>query len=260
MTGPGGSGLSGRVAVVTGGHDGVGYYIAEALLGEGMRVALLARRKEVLQQAAGKLAGDVLPVVCDIRDPDAVRAAFARVDEGLGRVSVLVNNAAVVSIYRIADASDEELEATVQTNLLGVMYCIREAAARMRTAGLGDIVNITSEAVLRPFPYLLGYSATKAAVETLSRGLKRELAPLGIRVGVLRSGRVAVPDRQPGARWDPERTEAFFKEAYAGGFIEHEGDGIDPRTTAQSVVHMLRLPRNSSIDVLELRDGGETRQ
>ena len=124
MTGSEGSALSGRVAVVTGGHDGVGYYIAEALLGEGMRVALLARRREVLQQAARKLAGDVLPVVCDIRDPDSVRAAFASVDEGLGGVSVLVNNAAIISIYRIAEASDEELHATVQTNLLGVMYCI----------------------------------------------------------------------------------------------------------------------------------------
>ena len=179
---PGASELSGRIAVVTGGHDGVGYYIAEALLGEGMRVALLARREEVLQQAARKLGGEVLPVVCDIRDPENVRAAFRSVDAGLGSVGVLVNNAAIVSIYRIADASDEELQATVETNLLGVTYCIREAAARMRGAGVGDIVNITSEAVLRPFPYLLGYSSTKAAVETMSRGLKRELAPLGIRV------------------------------------------------------------------------------
>ena len=255
MSRPEGSGLSGRVAVVTGGHDGVGRYIAEALLGEGMRVALLARREEVLWQTARELGGEVLPVVCDIRDPDSVRAAFKSVDAGLGSVSALVNNAAIIAIYRIAEASDDELRATVETNLLGVMYCIREAAARMRTAGSGDIVNISSEAVLRPFPYLLGYSSSKAAVETMSRGLKRELAPWGIRVGVLRSGRVSVPDRQPGSRWDPERAEAFFQEAYAGGFIEHEGDGIDPQTTAQSVVHMLRLPRNASIDVLELRDG-----
>ncbi len=260
MMEPGASELSGRTAVVTGGHDGVGYYIAEALLGEGMRVALLARREHVLQTAARELGGEVLPVVCDIRDPDSVRSAFRSVDEGLGSVSVLVNNAAIIAIFRIAEASDEELHATVETNLLGVMYCIREAAARMRTAGMGDIVNITSEAVLRPFPYLLGYSSTKAAVETMSRGLKRELAPLGIRVGVLRSGRVAVPDRQPGSRWDTERTEAFFKEAYAGGFIEHEGDGIDPRTTARSVVHMLQSPRNASIDVLELRDGGTIKE
>ena len=259
MVGSGEPALSGRIAAVTGGHDGVGYYIAEALLAEGMRVVLLARRKDVLQQAARNLGKDVLPVVCDIRDPDSVRAAFRSIDEGLGSVSVLVNNAAIIAIYRIAEASDEELHATVETNLLGVMYCIREAVARMRSAGVGDIVNITSEAVLRPFPYLLGYSSTKAAVETMSRGLKRELASLGIRVGVLRSGRVAVPDRQPGSRWDPERTEAFFKEAYAGGFIEHEGDGIDPRTTARSVVHMLRSPRNANIDVLELRDGGTNR-
>ena len=181
MSGPDRSGLSGRVAVVTGGHDGVGYYIAEALLGEGLRVALLARRKDVLRQAARKLGGEVLPVVCDIRDPSSVRTAFKNFDGGLGSVSVLVNNAATIAIYRIADASDEELRATVETNLLGVMYCIREAVAQMRRAGLGDIVNISSEAVLRPFPYLLGYSSTKAAVETMSRGLKRELAPLGRR-------------------------------------------------------------------------------
>ena len=255
MADPGVTELRGRVAVVTGGHSGVGFYISEALLAEGMRVAILGRRADVLEQAAADLGGDVLAISCDIRDPDSVRGAFARVDEGLGPVGALVNNAAVISIYRVADATDEELHETIETNLLGVLYCIREAAVRMRAAGTGHIISITSEAVLRPFPYLTGYSATKAAVESLSRGLKRELYAEGIRIGVLRSGRVSVPGRQGGSRWDPERAQAFFEEAYSGGFIEYEGDGIAPRATARSVVHMLKQPDNASIDVLELRDG-----
>ena len=118
MADPGVTELRGRVAVVTGGHSGVGFYISEALLAEGMRVAILGRRADVLEQAAADLGGDVLAISCDIRDPDSVRGAFARVDEGLGPVGALVNNAAVISIYRVADATDEELHETIETNLL----------------------------------------------------------------------------------------------------------------------------------------------
>jgi meso-butanediol dehydrogenase / (S,S)-butanediol dehydrogenase / diacetyl reductase len=244
--------LTGRRAVVTGGHAGIGYYITEALLAEGMQVAILGRRRDRLDAAARNLGGAAVPVVCDISDPDSVRAAFAEIDGRLGSVDVLINNAAVFPIFTIGDATDQELETVVRTNLLGVLYCTREAIVRMRKAGGGDILTISSESVQRPFPYLTAYAATKSAVETLSRGLKSELRPHGIRVGVLRSGFVAVPDREPSA-WDPDRAAAFFEQAQAGGHLADSGPGIAPQTTARSIVHMLRQPDDAAIDLLELR-------
>ena len=244
--------LGGRVAVVTGGHSGVGYYITEALAAQGMRVAMFGRRRAVLDRAAEALGGAVQGIVCDIRDPGSVRSAFVEVDKSLGTPDTLINNAAVFDIYKVAEATDEELQATVETNLLGVLYCIREAVPRMQAVHRGDIVNVSSESVMHPFPFLSVYAASKAGLETLSRGLKNELRPMGIRIGVLRSGRVEVPDRET-SNWDPERTRAFFEEAEAGGYMAFAGAGINPRTTASAVVNMLSRPPEASIDLIELR-------
>ncbi|MFW6093319.1 MAG: SDR family oxidoreductase [Pseudomonadota bacterium] len=244
--------LEGRVAVVTGGHAGIGYYVTRALVEQGVRVAILGRRETRLSEAARRLEGEVLPVTCDISDPESVRRAFAAVDDGFGSLDILINNAAVFPIFKVGDATDAELRDAVGTNVLGVLHCTREAIVRMRAAGGGDILSFSSESVHRPFPYLATYAATKSAVETLSRGLKNELRPFGIRVGVLRSGHVEVPDREASS-WDPERAQAFFAEAQAGGYLAESGPGIRPETTAEAVVHMLTRPDEAVVDVLELR-------
>jgi NAD(P)-dependent dehydrogenase (short-subunit alcohol dehydrogenase family) len=243
--------LDGRIAVVTGGHDGIGYYVSQALQTAGVRVAILGRRAERLEQAAGAIGGDVVPVVCDLRDPDSVRQAFSSVDERLGLPDVLINNAAAFPLFKVAEATDEELQTAVGTNVLGVLYCMREAIARMRKCGGGDIVSLSSESVRRPFPYLATYAATKAAVETLSRGLKQEVRGHGIRVSVLCSGHVEVPDRQA-RNWDPERARAFYQEAEAGGYMAEVGPGIAPEATANAVLSLLSQPDDAVIDLLEL--------
>ncbi len=244
--------LTGRRAVVTGGHAGIGFFISRALVDAGARVAILGRRADRLEAAAGELGGGVEPVRCDIADPDSVREAFATLESRLGGLDALVNNAAVFPLFRITEATDAELRQAVDTNLLGVLHCIRAAVPLMRAAGGGDIVTISSESVLRPFPFLTAYAATKAAVETLSRGLKHELRADGIRVGVLRSGHVEVPNRD-GSTWDPERAQAFFAEAEAGGFLAEAGPGIAPEATARAVLHMLTQPDDAVVDLLELR-------
>jgi NAD(P)-dependent dehydrogenase (short-subunit alcohol dehydrogenase family) len=244
--------LQNRTAIVTGGHDGIGFHITQALLGAGARVAILARRQERLEQAAELLGGDVAPIVCDIADPNSVRAAFAAVDERFGALHVLINNAAAFPIFKIGDATDEELRQVVDTNVMGVLHCVRAAVERMRATGGGDIISLSSESVLRPFPYLSAYAATKAAIETLCRGLRSELREHAIRVGVLRSGHVDVPGRE-GSRWDPERTQAFYREAVAGGFMADAGPGIAPEATARAVLHMLTQPDDTVVDLLELR-------
>jgi NADP-dependent 3-hydroxy acid dehydrogenase YdfG len=243
--------LEGRIAVVTGGHAGIGYYITQALVAAGVRVAILGRRAGRLEDAARQLGGNVEPVVCDISDADSVRQAFRAVDERLGSVDVLINNAAVFPIFKVGDATDEDLQTAVGTNVLGVLYCVREAIVRMRDRQGGDIITLSSESVRRPFPYLATYAATKAAVETLTRGLKNELRPHRIRVGVVRSGHVEVPERE-GRAWDPERAQAFYQEAEAGGYLAEVGPGIAPQATANAIVNMLRQPDDAVIDLLEL--------
>ena len=246
--------LDGKVAVITGGHSGIGYYLTQALLSAGMKVAILARRADVLEKAASALEGEVVPVVCDVRNPESVREAFQEIDQRLGPIDVLINNAAVFTVYRIGDATDEEIQGTIETNVMGAMYCTREAIKSMRAGQRkGQIVSISSESVSDPFPYLTAYAVSKAAIETFMQGLKVELKKDGIRAGILRLGAVIVPGRMANLGGDPKRVKEFFAELMASQKLKDGITGIAPATVAASLLHMLQQPENASIDFLELR-------
>lgn len=245
--------LQGQVAVITGGHSGIGFYLSQALLAAGMKVVILARRADVLEKAARDLSGEVLPVVCDISNPDAVREAFELIEQRLGAIDVLINNAAIMTIYQIGDATDGEIRGTFETNVLGLIYCTREVVKNMqRYERKGQIISISSEAVADPFPFLTAYAASKSAVESLMQGLKLELKKDGIRTGILRLGAVIVPGRMINLGEDQKRIKAFFAELMAANKIKGM-EGMTPDTVASALVTMLIQPENTSLDFLELR-------
>ena len=136
--------VTGKVAVVTGASQGIGVAIARVLHDAGMAVALLARSEDKLVALAGDLGERALPVVCDVGDPDAVRTAFATIDEHFGRVDLLVNNAGIIGMSLLGDADDADVTSIVAANLLGPMWCSRAAIPLLDAAGGGDIVNISS--------------------------------------------------------------------------------------------------------------------
>ena len=114
--------LEGRVALVTGGSRGIGLATAQALARGGARVALLARKAEPLAQAAAEIGELALAIEADVSDPGAVRGAFARVARELGRLDILVNNAAIGRLHKIEHATDADILAGVGTNFLGAIY------------------------------------------------------------------------------------------------------------------------------------------
>ena len=223
---------------------------AQALAECGARVALFARSKAELESAARKIGGAALAVPADVTDPESVRRGFAAVDTRFGRLDILVNNAAIGRLHRIEDASDEDLRAEVSTNVLGVMYCAREAIGPMRSAGGGDIVNISSEAIHNPFPYLSVYVATKGAVEAFSLALRAELRSEGIRVTLLRSGASSGGFVR---EWDPEMARRAFEVWQEQGYLKFVGTPMPPELIAESVVHAVTRAPGANIDVLEIR-------
>ncbi|MFP6850433.1 MAG: SDR family oxidoreductase [Pseudomonas sp.] len=243
--------LAGKVAIVTGASRGLGRRISELLVEEGACVGLVARASDDLTAAAAALGVRALALPADLSDPEAVRAAFARVGEHFGGVDILVNNAALGHPQKIAEADDRLLQLEVAANVLGPIYCIREATRSMRTRGGGDVVNISSESVCAPYPYLSVYAATKSALETLSQGLREELRADGIRVGVLRSGRLSESGFH--RSWSPETRERFRAEARASGHDASSGEAISPLITARAVLDMLCLPREARLTMMELR-------
>ncbi|PKB14361.1 NADP-dependent 3-hydroxy acid dehydrogenase YdfG [Novosphingobium kunmingense] len=246
--------LAGKVAVVSGASKGMGRHFVAALIGAGMKVAALARPSPQLDSLEGEHGDRVLAIGCDVASPDAVNAAIANAADHFGRIDVLVNNAAVFHPFAFADGSDEIIRQHVEINLLGVSWLIRAAIPHLK-ATQGQIVSISSESVNLPFPMLALYAATKAAVETLSAGLRDELRSDAIRVTVLRSG--SVSGGSGGDGWSDATRQAFFAKIVETGHAAMSGSPATPQSMAKALIATLELPRDISVDLIEVRAAQE---
>ncbi|MFG2674385.1 SDR family oxidoreductase [Streptomyces sp. NPDC048445] len=187
--------LAGRTAVITGAASGMGAATARLLAAQGVRVALLARRAERLEELAGKITADggqALAVVADVTDQASVDAAAERVHAAFGRVDLVVNAAGVMLPNPVDQGRTDEWQRMLDTNVSGALRVIRAftadlvaAAAEGRTA---DLVNISSIGAHVTFPNYAVYGATKAALTYLSASLRTELGPRDVRVTNIEPG------------------------------------------------------------------------
>ncbi|MCC7319959.1 MAG: SDR family oxidoreductase [Rubellimicrobium sp.] len=170
--------------VVTGAGGGLGRALACEFVARGHEVAGIGRGSEGLEGTAARAGAGFHPVLADVADPVAVRAAFARVD-ALGGLSVLVNNAAVYPRRDFLAETGESFMQTVAVNLGGTASCTIEALARFTTTGRGRIVNVATFADLAPIPASAGYAVSKGAARILSRALLADLADRFPRIEVI---------------------------------------------------------------------------
>ncbi|MFF5479250.1 SDR family oxidoreductase [Streptomyces sp. NPDC012935] len=187
--------LTGRTAVVTGAASGIGEAVAVLLAEQGARVALLARRRQRLDELAGKITaggGTALGVVADVTDDASVAAAAERVHEAYGAVDLVVNNAGVMLGNPVEAGRLDEWQRMIDTNVTGVLRVVRAftgdlvaAAAEGRSA---DLVNISSVGAHLAFPNYAVYGATKAAITHLSQCLRTEFGPRDVRVTNIEPG------------------------------------------------------------------------
>jgi 3-oxoacyl-[acyl-carrier protein] reductase len=185
--------LDGKVAVVTGASKGIGASIALHLAAEGASVVVnYASSKEgadrVVSEITGK-GGKALAVQANLSDPADIRRLFARSKEAFGKVDVLVNNAGVYEFAPIEDVTPEHFHKMFDLNVLGLLLASQEAARQFGPDG-GSIINIGSVAATSAPPTASVYSATKAAVNAVTRSLAQELGPRKIRVNSINPGMV----------------------------------------------------------------------
>ncbi|MDA0184501.1 SDR family oxidoreductase [Solirubrobacter phytolaccae] len=182
--------LEGRVAVVTGASSGIGATTARQLAAAGAKVAAVARRADRLQQL-----GDVLPVAADVSDPTALQRVADTVHEQLGRVDLVVANAGVMLGAPFETADVDEWERMIDVNLRGLIRTGRTFADDLLAAAAdgrpADLVHVGSVGGHLAFPNYGVYCATKAAVAHLTRNLRTELGPRGVRVKTIEPGVVA---------------------------------------------------------------------
>ena len=182
--------LAGRVVLVTGGGSGLGRAMALELGRLGAQVAVVGRRREPLEATVASLAGEGFAAQADVRDPDAVAAAFDGAEEALGPLTTLVNNAAGNFLVRAEDLSPNGWRAVVGIVLDGTFHCSRELGRRVAERG-GDnaqIVNLVATYAWTGGPGTVHSAAAKAGGVTLTRTLAVEWARHGIRVNAIAPG------------------------------------------------------------------------
>lgn len=192
--------LEGRVAIVTGGAQGLGLEYADRLLRAGARVAVVDVAHEAAVVAAaelGRRCGEdrVLAHTCDVSDETAVAAMVQLVTDSWSGPLILVNNAggALLPSAPVESFSRAEWDRVLAVNLSGAWLCAKAVVPSMRADGYGKIVNITSTMVSKGWPVgLAPYIAAKAGVVGLTRALAKELGPDGIRVNAIAPGYVPV--------------------------------------------------------------------
>lgn len=174
-----------RVALVTGGGRGIGRAIAVGLAGHGVRVGLLGRHAETLDETAA-LCRDAgvaaTSVVADVGEVESVRRAVDQVGERLGPIDLLVNNAGVMDSEAVgfADADLDDVLRVVDVNLLGPMRVAHAVLAQMRTAGRGRVLNVNSGFAYRRDATMTGYGVSKAALGRFTDLLAHQLADEGV--------------------------------------------------------------------------------
>ena len=194
--------LTGMTALVTGASGGIGSAIAQALAGQGARLAVSGSNADKLEQFRAGLGGDHVAVACDLSDGAAVDALVPQAVAALGRLDILVNNAGVTRDNLAMRMKDDEWDDVLRVNLEAAFRLVRAAAKPMMKARFGRIVSITSVVGQTGNPGQANYAASKAGLVGMSKALAQELASRNITVNCVAPGfiRSAMTDVLPEAQ------------------------------------------------------------
>lgn len=207
--------LRGKRALVTGASSGIGKVVARAYLQAGADVVIAARRTDGLEQVAREIAPDgegrVVPVACDVTQPEQVTAMLDRVTDELGGVDIAVCNAGIITVKGMLDMPLEEFERIQKTNVTGVFLTAQAAARAMVAQGRGGAIITTASMSghIINIPQQVGhYCASKAAVIHLTKAMAVELAPHNIRVNSVSPGYIRTELVEPLTEyhrlWEPK--------------------------------------------------------
>lgn len=239
--------FDGRSFVVTGGASGIGLEIANRLCAEGALVSI-GDVADSLDTLAARLGPRATVAYCDVADSAEVDALIQGAHQRCGRIDGVVNVAGVSGLPQLtADISDAEFDRVIAVNLKGTFYSMRSAIPLIQSSGGGSIVNISSIAADVVFPLQGAYSASKGAINSLTRTAAREYAPAGVRINAIQPGLIDTPMYRATAT--PE-TDQYIVSRTPAGRIGTPGD------VASSVLYLLSESSTFVTGVTLRVDGG----
>lgn len=226
--------LTDKVAVVTGAGSGIGEAIATLLHEEGAKVVLAGRNKEKLQNVANQLSQDSVKVVpTDVTKKEEVDELIKIAQQTFGGLDIVINSAGQMLSSKITDYQVDEWDSMIDVNIKGTLYTAQAALPTMLKQSSGHLINIASISGFEVTKSSTIYSATKAAVHTITQGLEKELAKTGVKVTSISPGMV---DTAITAAYNPSDRKK-----------------LDPQDIAEAVLYALTQPKNVNVNEITVR-------
>jgi NAD(P)-dependent dehydrogenase (short-subunit alcohol dehydrogenase family) len=192
-----------KVAIVTGGASGIGLAIAKKFTEEDIITFIIGRDKQKLEDAQRSLGKNAEIISFDITELNKIPALVQQILNKYNRIDILVNNAGINQKKPMHEVSDEDFQRILLTNVNSVFTLTRETSAVISKTG--SIINISSMASQYGIPKVIAYTASKSAIEGMTRAMAVELSPLGIRVNCIAPGFIATNMSSTALNGDPER-------------------------------------------------------
>lgn len=200
----------GRVAIVTGGGSGIGLAITEKFISNGIHTVIVGRDEEKLNMAKSKLGDLCYTEICDVSNLSSIPSFVEKVINRFGQIDILVNNAGINMKKDFTEVTDDEFQSVITTNLCSVFSMSREVVKHMLQKGSGNIIHISSMAAQYGLPKVIAYSASKTAIDGITRAMAVELSPKGIRVNAIAPGFIYSAMTDKALNSDPERKAKVF--------------------------------------------------
>ena len=219
-------GLKGKVAIVTGGSEGIGKAAAQTMAAEGAKLVICARREDVLDQAAKEIRkatnGEIRAIVADVSQPDQIERLFAETLSAYGRLDILVNNAGTSAAGYFGNVTDEAWSDDLDLKLFAAIRCARAAIPHMKAQGGGRIINVTNLGGKAPGARSVPTSVSRAAGIALTKALSKDYADDNILVNTVCIG--LIKSGQNHRRWEAQH--AGDSELTLERFYARMGEGV----------------------------------
>jgi len=180
-----------RIAIITGGGSGIGFAIAAKFARHNIRIVIIGRNLQKLADAKRELGELCEYILCDLGNLSEIPGLVKQVIQKYGQIDILVNNAGINMKKDFMDVTDEEFQKILLTNVSAVFALSREVVKHMLERRKGCIINISSMASQYGIPKVIAYTASKSAIEGMTRAMAVELSPKGIRVNCIAPGFIA---------------------------------------------------------------------
>jgi NAD(P)-dependent dehydrogenase (short-subunit alcohol dehydrogenase family) len=240
-----------KIAIITGGGSGIGLAIATKFVEEKFTTIIVGRDQQKLDAAQQKLGALCVPIICDLADLNALPKLVEDIINKHGKVDVLVNNAGINMKKEFTEVSNEDFQRILLTNVTAVFALSREVVKHMLQKGAGSIINISSMASQYGIPKVIAYTASKAAIEGMTKAMAVELSPKGIRVNCIAPGFIATDMSAKALNNDPERKQKVMSRTPMG----YMGD---PSDIANAAVYLANGDAKYVTGVVLPVDGGNS--